>query len=66
MKEVVDDMEWGAVSKSVELLLQRSPARVVLSSHGIGGLLITLPVRGPFVNCLLHPLAHPGCTTSHT
>ncbi|KAK9820866.1 hypothetical protein WJX81_006622 [Elliptochloris bilobata] len=44
MKEVIDDMEWGAVSKSVEVLMQRSPPRIVLSSRGIGGLLITLPV----------------------
>lgn len=45
MKEVIDDMEWGAVSKSVELLMQRSPAHIALSSAGIGGLVITLPVR---------------------
>jgi len=47
MKEVIDDMEWGAVSRSVEVLMQRSPARIALSASGIGGLLITLPVRAP-------------------
>jgi len=59
MKEVIDDMEWGAVSRSVELLLQRSPARIALSASGIGGLLITLPVRAPERAAACHPCMRP-------
>ena len=65
MKEVIDDMEWGAVSKSVEVLLRRSPARIAVSSSGIGGLLITLPVSCLKLHCI-YIQARPTFVCQHT
>lgn len=59
MKEVIDDMEWGALSKSVEVLLRRSPARIAVSSSGIGGLLISLPVSCPNLHSITYKLILP-------
>ena len=44
IKEAIEDLEWGALSSSMTLRMQQSPAQIQLSGHDSGDISIQLPV----------------------